>query len=298
LTATIPWPRTSGRASGRPVRTAPACITGSPVPVFHITLPVVLVERRRRRCPHSPPPDRHRSGPNSQIPMSGIFAPSSVATFFCHTTAPVAASRQMQMPRAQHIDPIRHPPSASARPALVVLRDPGDARSCASTSSGRVTASRPRIVSSLPSLPRVYAFPPATETEEKPFPTFAVQSTFGPSPGKVVVQPFSEEIPLRCGPRQCGQSPGRPSVSPARTQHRRRGTGRKRDGKGEETLKEFIRTRSEWKTLQPSHPFLAGSTDHVNGPSFRVLPLAMTLGRPATIAPHWHAPGIRAVPMA
>src|SRR4051794_12927043 len=48
--------------------------------------------------------------------------------------------------------------------------------------------------------------PFATVTDEKPIPTCAFHSCFGPSAGHEVVQPVSFEMPLASGPRHRGQS--------------------------------------------------------------------------------------------
>ena len=48
--------------------------------------------------------------------------------------------------------------------------------------------------------------PALTETEEKPVPTDAFQSCFGPSFGHAVDQPVSLEMPFKSGPRQRYQS--------------------------------------------------------------------------------------------
>src|SRR2546428_5784635 len=52
----------------------------------------------------------------------------------------------------------------------------------------------------------VYTRPPLIDIEEKPVPTFAFQSCFGPSGGQELNQPVSLEMPFASGPRQRGQS--------------------------------------------------------------------------------------------
>ena len=66
-------------------------------------------------------------------------------------------------------------------------------------------ASKHQIVSSLFVFPIVYTRPWLTETEEKPVPTDARQSTLGPSAGHAALT-FSGEMPSRFGPRHWGQS--------------------------------------------------------------------------------------------
>ena len=77
-------------------------------------------------------------------------------------------------------------------------------------------ASKHQMVSWLVVLPIVYPRPWLTESEEKPVPTDACQRTLGPSAGHTALT-FSDEMPLRSGPRHWGQSPAVkfPATSPA-----------------------------------------------------------------------------------
>ena len=49
--------------------------------------------------------------------------------------------------------------------------------------------------------------------DEQPKPTFVCQSCFGPAAGHCVSQFVSVEIPLRLGPRHCGQSAANAAVA-------------------------------------------------------------------------------------
>src|SRR6185295_1627097 len=64
-----------------------------------------------------------------------------------------------------------------------------------------------------PSLLSRYKRSPTTDGVEKPYPTLVIRHTsLGPPAGHCCSRPVSVEMPVRCGPRHCGQSAAAPTT--------------------------------------------------------------------------------------
>src|SRR4051812_36737969 len=162
-------------------------------------------------------------------PHIGTFTPVSFSICRFQTIFPVAAWKQNKSPHRLNQKSLS--PSKVALPVVPPSKNlsPKSAAYECFQISLPVTASKQKTVSFWSACPTTTAFPPLTTNDEKPSPTFAFHAIGGPcSIIQFCSHPVSFEMPLRSGPRHCGQSSAKFLVE-ARHAINARKTGEKKE---------------------------------------------------------------------